>query len=67
MNCPNCKNFNTSRVIYTVPIATATWRVRKCDICNHKWSTSEMEDEPLIGTVEQMRDRINREKRKQGS
>lgn len=59
MNCPKCHHFNTSKVLITVPTDTAVWRVRKCDICGHKWSTGEMEDEPAGETVEQLRNRVS--------
>lgn len=57
MNCPKCNQMNTSRVITTVPTETIVWRVRKCDLCGHKWSTGEMADEPIDETVEQLKER----------
>lgn len=48
MKCPQCES-EESRVIHTIPVEHITWRERVCKHCDHRWWTSECEDEPLEG------------------
>ena len=52
MRCPNCGSFNTSVVnsqrfkewLYEL---NAIWRRRRCNECDHRWSTYEIEADRL--------------------
>lgn len=46
MKCPECGT-EKARVIDTVDLGHVIWRRRLCRECEHRWWTSEMEDEPL--------------------
>jgi transcriptional regulator NrdR family protein len=54
MNCPKCDSNNVT-VSATATYPTVVWRRRRCKVCDHRWLTSEMEDEPLDITFDRLK------------
>ena len=55
MKCPKCSHDNTT-VSTTVGLPTVVWRERRCKVCGHRWTTSEMADEPVGTTIAALKD-----------
>jgi len=56
MKCPKCGE-NRDGVANSFGEKTIIWRERICKACGHKWTTSEMEDEPVGITIAGLRTR----------
>lgn len=48
MQCPRCEN--ETRVLRTTPGAAITKRRRACEVCGHRFNTSERADDQWVGT-----------------